>query len=74
MPARLGLLLTDDVDFSLRRLPLAAGCILLPVRMSLKVSSCTMLSSVAIPLESTQTGTADKALAAPAATEFGNHK
>lgn len=61
VPAKLGLLLTDDIDFSLRRVLLLVTCMLLPIRMSRSVSSCTVLSSVAMPLASTQTGTADNA-------------
>ena len=74
LPARLGRLLTEDIDFSLRRLPLAAGRILLPNMMSLSKSSCTMLSSVAMPFASTQTGTADNALAAPIRQARRDHR
>ena len=62
----LGLLLTDDTDFSLRSMPLLAGLILLPIRISRSVSSCTILSSVAMPLASTHTGVADNAPPTPA--------
>lgn len=52
----LGLLITDALDLWLRRLP--AVLIRLPCKMSRSVSSCTMLSSVAMPLGSTHTGRA----------------
>lgn len=49
--------MAEPLDLSLRKLP--AVMIFLPFRISLSVSSCTMLSSVAIPFGSTQTGRAD---------------
>ena len=55
-PAILGLLITDPVDLSLRKL--LAVTIRLPFKISRSVSSWTMLSSVAMPLGSTQTGRA----------------
>lgn len=57
VPDKLGLLMTEAVDLSLRKL--LAVAIRLPFSMSRSVSSCTMLSSVAMPLGSTHTGRAD---------------
>ena len=67
VPDKLGLLMTEAVDLSLRKLP--AVTIRLPFRMSRNVSSCTILSSVAMPLGSTHTGRADVELP-PAAEAF----